>query len=60
VLVRIDAKGTILGANVSQSSGASSLDDAALAGILAVRVVDAPPKGTGDTSLSVPIAFRLD
>lgn len=59
VTVRINGNGHILGAELRTTSGVASLDDSALRALRAVTGVAAPPTGTGSTSLTVPVTFRI-
>jgi protein TonB len=58
--VSIGQNGTILSVGLIQTSGHAALDEAALAGLRSLATVPAPPEGVGTTSVSIPVAFRLN
>lgn len=59
ITVRIDASGHITATSLASSSGHQSLDRAALSSLGAVAQVSAPPLGTGATSVTFPVTFKL-
>ena len=60
VMVKISATGRLVGATLAESSGYALLDQAALSGLARVAAVDAPPTGTGETAVIVPVTFHLN